>query len=82
MDETQAVQADSTFTVVTRDPDEARQIASDSLYTQRPDVLDRDSPLVMTMHAGRIGPIFIGDCHYNTGLLTAVGHRPTNRSSL
>jgi AraC-like DNA-binding protein len=66
VDKAPAVRVNSALTVVTTDVDEARRIGADFFYPQRLDVLDRNSALAMTMHAGRIGPVSIGDLHYGT----------------
>ncbi|MER5915032.1 AraC family transcriptional regulator [Streptomyces sp. NPDC001982] len=62
----------------TRDVDEAQALGSDLLYPQRLDVLDRSTPLDLTMFAGRIGPIFIADCHYATDIRITCGDLTTS----
>jgi AraC-like DNA-binding protein len=66
------------FTVTADDPDEARQIAADTLYPQRMDVLDPKSPLRMTMHGLRLGSVFVGDCTYETDVRIVCGDLVTS----
>lgn len=73
MGEPEIVPAAPSATITTDDVDQAQQIGSDYLYPQRLDVLDRKSPLAMTMHVGRIGAILIGDAQYGTDIRISCG---------
>jgi AraC-like DNA-binding protein len=68
----------ASFSVTADDPDEARRIAADTLYPQRMDVLDARSPLRMTMHGIRLGPVFVGDCTYGTDIRIVCGDLVTS----
>ena len=62
----------------TRHADEAEALGSQFLYPQRLDLLDASAQLDLTMFAGRIGPIFLSDCHYATDVRIACGELATS----
>lgn len=57
---------------------EAEAIGCQFMYPQRLEVLDRTSPLDLTVFMGRIGPIFIGDSHYGTDVRLTCGELETS----